>query len=858
MKATEINLLKFLKQPNQFVIPIYQRTYSWTLKQCKQLWQDVFRAAAEDSVSGHFMGASVYIEAGLYQVASVPQLLVIDGQQRLTTISLLLTAFRQAIAASEEPLDISRRKLENYYLFNPEEDNDDRYKLLLTKSDRETFIRLIEEREVTQDASQHILENYQFFETQIRKSGINLNQLYQGLSKLLIVNIALDRDRDNPQLIFESLNSTGLDLSQADLVRNYVLMGLPTKEQEHIYKNYWYPMEESFEGRGQSDQFDRFMRDYLTLQSKSGSIPKLSDVYNSFKAYLDRQVGIPVAGIMADVYRYSKYYTRLVLGQEPDTDIKRALVDISTLRVDVAYPFLLEIYEDYEQGRLPKAEFIEILRLIESYVFRRAICGIPPNSLNKTFATLGREIDRDRYLESLKLAFVRKDGYKRFPSNQEFRKELIVKDIYNFRNRRYLLDKLENYQRPKEMVDPDNYTIEHILPQNPKLSEAWQQSLGENWKEIQSTYLHTLGNLTLTGYNPEYSDRAFTEKRDIEHGFKVSPLFLNQGLGQLEDWGEAEIQLRAEKLADWALQLWRYPQVDVVDEELNAQSTLMQVFPYEAVLQSAKRYIQEIVDLIGYDKVEHIFAITHCASNAITINLGQWTVLGFQRKGDGLSACFALAYDSPKAAEEVAFDNISFTKVEAFSDRWTGDKSVHLATLDWDEQVCLPQAFLDSWKMAILHACQTFKGWTASSYMNYHQPELAQALVAETARSRHADYLQGEVGALFEALRRRILELDGAVREEFFKSYIAYKTSTNFVDVVPQRSRLRLSLNMKFSEVNDPKGLCKDITGVGRWGNGDVEIGLESMGQLDDTMALIRQSFEKHSDEKLSGLAVAV
>ncbi|MEL6493279.1 MAG: DUF262 and DUF1524 domain-containing protein [Cyanobacteria bacterium J06621_3] len=675
---------------------------------------------------------------------------------------------------------------------------------------------------------------------------------------MLIVNIVLDRDRDNPQLIFESLNSTGLDLSQADLVRNYVLMGLPTKEQEHIYKNYWYPMEESFEGRGQSDQFDRFMRDYLTLQSKSGSIPKLSDVYNSFKAYLDRQVGIPVADIMADVYRYSKYYTRLALGQEPDTDIKRALTDISTLRVDVAYPFLLEIYEDYEQGRLPKAEFIEILRLIESYVFRRAICGIPPNSLNKTFATLGREIDRDRYLESLKLAFVRKDGYKRFPSNQEFRKELIVKDIYNFRNRRYLLDKLENYQRPKEMVDPDNYTIEHILPQNPKLSEAWQQSLGENWKDIQSTYLHTLGNLTLTGYNPEYSDRTFPEKRDIEHGFKVSPLFLNQGLGQLEDWGEAEIQLRAEKLADWALQLWRYPQVDVVNEELNAQSILMQVFPYEAVLQSAKHYIQEIVDLIGYDKVEHIFAITHCASNAITINLGQWTVLGFQRKGDGLSAYFALAFDKPKAAEEVDFDNIFFTKIGAFSDRWTGDKSVHLATLDWDEQICLPQDFLDSWKTAILHACQTFKGWTASSYMNYHQPELAQVLVAETARSRHAEYLQGEVGALFEALRRRILDLDGAVREEFFKSYIAYKTSTNFVDVVPQRSRLRLSLNMKFSEVNDPKGLCKDITGVGRWGNGDVEIGLESMGQLDDTMALIRQSFEKHSDEKHSDLAVAV
>lgn len=565
MKATEVNLLKFLKQPNQFVIPIYQRTYSWTLKQCQQLWQDVLRASQEGSVSGHFMGSIVYIEAGLYQVATVPQLLVIDGQQRLTTVSLLLAAFRQAIADSNEPLDITQRKLENYFLFNSEEEGDERYKLLLTKSDRETFLHLVEDRELPQNCSQRILDNYQYFGAQIRKSGIDLNQLYRGLSKLLIVNIALDRDRDNPQLIFESLNSTGLDLSQADLIRNYVLMGLPPKDQEHIYKNYWFPMEESFEATGQSDQFDRFMRDYLTLQSKLGSIPNIRDVYSSFKAYLDRQVGTPIADIMANAYQYSKYYTRLALGQEPDIDIKRALADISLLRVDVAYPFLLEVYEDYAQGALRKDEFIEILRLIESYVFRRAICGIPTNSMNKTFATLGREINRDCYLESLKLAFIRKDSYKRFPSDQEFRQELMVKDIYNFRSRLYLLRKLENYQRSKELADPDNYTIEHILPQNPQMSEAWQKALGESWKDIQARCLHTLGNLTLTGYNSEYSDRPFSEKRDMEGGFKVSPLFLNQGLGELEKWGEAEIKERAEKLIDWALQLWGYPQVEIVE-----------------------------------------------------------------------------------------------------------------------------------------------------------------------------------------------------------------------------------------------------------------------------------------------------
>lgn len=845
MKATEVNLLKFLKQPNQFVIPIYQRTYSWTLKQCQQLWQDIIRVAQDEEISGHFVGSIVYIESGLYQVASIPHLSVIDGQQRLTTISLLVSALGKAISASVElDLDITRRKLENYYLFNNEEDGEYRYKLLLTQGDRETFIRLLEERDLPKEISRRIIENYQYFESQIRKGGIDLNTLYKGLNKLIIVNIALDRDRDNPQLIFESLNSTGLDLSQADLIRNYVLMGLPTKEQGQIYTCYWYPMEESFEAAGQSDQFDRFMRDYLTLKSRTGVIPNIRDVYNSFKAYADRQKGIEMGDLMADVHRYSKYYVRLALGKESDPEINKALRDINTLKVEVSYPFLLEVYEDFTQGLLSRSEFIEILRIIESYVFRRAICGIPTNSMNKTFATLGREIDREHYLESIKLAFARKDGYKRFPSNQEFRQEFLVKDIYNFRSRFYLLRKLENCRRSKELADPENYTIEHILPQNPRLSEAWRAALGEKWQEIQSKYLHTIGNLTLTGYNSEYADRSFSEKRDIEGGFKVSPLFLNQGLGQLEKWGESEIQARAEKLADWALEIWNYPDVEVITKGVDVVQVLTNVFPREADLEAAKRYIQEVVDQIGYDKVEHILAITSRSDKAaISVNLGQWIVLHFRRQGSSLEVLFAL-----ECTEQSDCEGVVIKHREAFASRWSGDKNIQLVTVDWDNETIFPETFLAAWRSAIRHAYQVFKGWNSSSYMNYHQPELAQALVEETERSRHAEYLQGAIGELFEALRKRVLNLDPSVREEFKKLYIAYKTSTNFVDVVPQRSKLRLSLNMKFDEIYDPKGLCRDVTDLGRWGNGDVEVGLSSLTQLDDVMALIQQAFEKHSD----------
>ena len=274
---------------------------------------------------------------------------------------------------------------------------------------------------------------------------------------------------------------------------------------------------------------------------------------------------------------------------------------------------------------------------------------------------------------------------------------------------------------------------------------------------------------------------------------------------------------------------------------------LNQVFPDDEALQGAKHYIQEVVDLIGYDKVEHILAITCRTDQAISVNLGQWLILRFRRKGDGMEAQFALDCEP-----DTTFEGLTFKKMEAFSKRWAGERSIYLVTFDWDGRTQLPADFLNAWKSAIRYAYQIFKGWTASSYMNYHQPELTSALVSETARSRHADYLQGEVGELFEALRKRILNLDPSVREEFKKLYIAYKTSTNFVDVVPQRSGLRLSLNMKFSEVHDPKGICRDITDIGRWGNGDVEIRLTAAKQLEDVMFLIRQAFEKHSDLEIA------
>ncbi|SDZ79282.1 Uncharacterized conserved protein, contains ParB-like and HNH nuclease domains [Thalassobacillus cyri] len=564
MKATETNLLQFLKGPKQFVIPIYQRTYSWTKKQCAQLWGDIERAAKNENLSGHFMGSVVYVEKGLYHVTSVPKLLVIDGQQRLTTLSLILNAFSQLIEEEEKKATlITAKKTRNYYLLNQDEEEEEHYKLLLTQKDRNTYIDLLEKRELDQEYSNRVVENHYFFKETMKRSELTLDEIYKGISKLIMVDISLDRDKDNPQLIFESLNSTGLDLSQADLIRNYFLMGLEEKEQQRLYKNYWYKLEKRFGHLEDTRYFDRFIRDYLTL--KTGNIPKIGFVYEAFKSYVQQNPHNSIDEIIQDVFKYGNYYINLTL-REDDHLLEEKFKDIRTLKVDVSYPFLLKVYDDYTRKVIDKEEFIEVLTIISSYVFRRAICGIPTNSLNNTFASFIKEVDESNYINSLKASLLVKTSYRRFPSNEEFKRELVIKDVYNFRNRNTLLRKLENFDR-KEPISVENYTIEHIMPQNKNLSVEWQYELGSEWKQTHEVFLHTLGNLTLTGYNSELSDRSFQEKSNLKGGFKDSPLWLNRSIAIKEKWEESAIKERAKILAERALKVW--PSPDLSEEELS-------------------------------------------------------------------------------------------------------------------------------------------------------------------------------------------------------------------------------------------------------------------------------------------------
>lgn len=562
MIATQAPLLKLLRQAPQFVIPIYQRNYSWTEAQCRQLWNDLLKVGRNDKVQGHFIGSIVYVEKGLSTRTSQEAMLVIDGQQRLTTCTLLLLALAKHMEANQVPElleQFTARKIRNYYLLNTEEEGDRYFKLLLSESDKETLISLLAGTPEPQEPSYLIKKNYELFASWIQERQDELEIICTGLTKLVIVDVSLDRDHDNPQLIFESMNSTGLALSQADLIRNFILMGLEPTLQTELYRGYWRPMEKAFGQGAYTTHFDVFMRDYLTI--KTGNIPRIGDVYTEFKRYMqENEIG--VRNLVADIHRFALLYCAIVLNQETTPSLASAFHDLRELDVKVSYPFLLAVYDDFKNGLVSLQDFEHIVRLVESYVFRRAVCNIPTNSMNKTFARLHGQIDKARYLESVEYQFSRLPSYRRFPANAEFQRIFVTKDLYNSRIRSYWLRKMENHGR-RERVIVDDYTVEHILPQNPELSSAWIEMLGPDWKAIQDKYLHTPGNLTLTGYNSSYSDHPFEYKRGGVQdaagkpvGFAHSPLRLNAGLGTLERWDEAAILARAQQLSAEAVTIW--------------------------------------------------------------------------------------------------------------------------------------------------------------------------------------------------------------------------------------------------------------------------------------------------------------
>lgn len=573
MKAEALPLLKLLRSSPQLTIPIYQRTYSWSLENCEQLWNDILRVGALPQVNAHFIGSIVYVEADLQTVGNPSALLVIDGQQRVTTATILLEALARAIGDDEPEDGFTARKIRNYYLLDPEETGERRHKLILTQTDKTTLLALTSQQPIPDARSIRVMENFNFFSERIgRLDGKQLRDLCRGFAKLMIVEVALQRGQDNPQLIFESMNSTGLALSQADLIRNFVLMGQTPNEQTRLYQSYWRPMEERFGQEAYQWAFDGFMRHYLTLKTRR--IPNINAVYREFKTYLAEQVS-GVEPVLADILAHAGYYAAMALEQEKDPALASAFAGLRELRVDTAYPLLLELYHDYATSRLSHADLLACVRLIEGHVLRRAVCGVPTNMLNKTFAAFAQNLDKDHYLDAVQARFAGLSGRSRFPDDAEFQHSLCRNHLYSLRPLKFILKRFETHGR-KEPVSFEGLTIEHILPQNKDLKQEWIDDLGPDWQAIQDQWLHTLGNLTLTGYNSEYKDHPFLTKRDISGGFAESPLRLNRELGKLGVWNEASIKKRGEQLAEMALGIWPMPKPldttlgampDVADDE---------------------------------------------------------------------------------------------------------------------------------------------------------------------------------------------------------------------------------------------------------------------------------------------------
>ena len=577
MKASETKVDDFLSaNKTQFVIPVYQRNYDWTTSQCNQLLDDILEVGTNKKMNAHFIGSIVYVHDDVYQATRLKELTIIDGQQRLTTITLIyLVIYRLAIELKNESLvsEISETYLINKFApdeeklkLRPTENNDKALKYLLRSDEQEEF----------QDFSK-LIDNFNLFRSRISKENYEIVQ--SGLNKLMIVDIGLDREKDDPQRIFESLNSTGLELSQADLIRNFILMGLSRKEQNKIYQNYWEIIEKLAKDESLNvSRVSQFIRDFLTLENKQ--IPNKDKVYLEFKSKYPTSTMENLETVLGNLKSLVKHYNKLLNPKnEVDKEIRTQLEYINRLEITVAYPFLMKVYEDYANGIIDKTHFISILELIQTFSWRRFILGLPTHALNKIFMSLYDKVDKENYIFSIQKSLLQRSGTQRFPRNTETINALKEKDVYNIKskNRTYLLERLENFENKEPVFIDGNadVTIEHIFPQNP--DAKWKIELGEaDYNFIKENYLNTIGNLTLSGNNGKLGNKSFPVKRDLENaGYKDSRLWLNKYLSSIINWNKAEIERRFDIIAERFLKIWDIPNI-VISDDANSEVNIFE------------------------------------------------------------------------------------------------------------------------------------------------------------------------------------------------------------------------------------------------------------------------------------------
>ena len=557
MKASERKITKlFSESDTVFSIPVYQRDYNWQEKQCQRLFKDILQTGKNEKVSSYFLGSIVYIHDGIYGVGE-KEFHVIDGQQRMTTLTLLFLAIYFKLKGTILAKDAD--KIYNQYVVNPYSEKEIKLKLLPPEENLYILNKIshnkFNELEAFQD--RNMLKNYLFFEKELENLSFDdMKHLSNGIEKLIYIDIALEKGKDDPQKIFESLNSTGLDLSQGDLIRNYILMDLERGEQNRIYKEIWIPIENNCkvsDGSEITSYVSDFIRDYLTLKTeKISSKPK---VFETFKVYYEKENDEK----LEDMKKYSEAYSYIIKPSlEKDRDIQRELDYLKSLDKTVINTFLIGILKDYKDNILEKDELVNMLILLQSYLWRRYITEKPTNALNKIFQGMYGKISRSgNYYENLVDVLMAED----FPTDEELESALKLKNVYKDKEKlNYVFKKLENYNH-NELIDFENekITIEHIFPQKP--NKAWKENYSDNELEQMISFKDTISNLTLTGSNSNLSNKAFHEKRDDEvHGYRNSKLYMNKYLGRLEEWNLLSMEARFESLYDDIIKIWKRPE----------------------------------------------------------------------------------------------------------------------------------------------------------------------------------------------------------------------------------------------------------------------------------------------------------
>lgn len=625
MKGSETKMLNFMEGADKrYIIPVYQRKYNWKQENCKQLYDDL-KKIIRDKRESHFFGSIV---SSVAANGSKIEYYIIDGQQRLTTVTLLLLAIRnllvkKRITSAKENLN---EQINQRFLISPWANADDQIKLRPVKSDREALARLFDGEDYIPTSNLTI--NYRFFCEQLLRQEISVDDLFMAISKLEIISITLDNS-DNAQLIFESLNSTGLALTEGDKIRNYILMGQLPENQNKLYDVYWAKIE-----RCTGNDVSSFIRDYLSI--KRQITPTISNVYKDFKEYAV-STNLPVEDLLEDLLWYARLFEKLSICKSglQNQKLDDCLYRLMRLEIVVTRPFLMEVLRLNQDNKLNTDDVLQIFLVTENYLFRRNICDVPTNALNKIFLNLNKEIIRydgttDNYVQKFIYTLLSKKDSGRFPDDKEFSTELSVKPVYQMRGKykAYLFERFENYGtvETKDVythLDNNTYSIEHIMPQH--LTPAWIASLGENALEIHSIWLHRLANLTLTGYNPYLSNKTFDEKLNAEKGgYKNSGLKMNQKISSKKSWGLEELEERNAEMIALAKKIWTYPQTTFVPAKKEFYSCTLDDENIELTGRNIVKYgyqnIEQSVNTWS-DMMEHVIKYLHQKDKSVLADL---------------------------------------------------------------------------------------------------------------------------------------------------------------------------------------------------------------------------------------------